>query len=200
MKQFNDYDQAKKEAQASGGAKLPAGAYVCKVLGVKYENGKDGSSDQILLQIDISEGEYKDFFQNQYKNSTRDDKKYKGIARVWIPTDDGSDKDAKTKKSFAGWTSSFEESNAGYSWDWDETKWKGKTIGIVFGETGTRIDGKDIIYTEARFAVSVDKVRKGEAPTARFLEKNGYGSSCAPSQQSSWMSVPETNVEELPFS
>lgn len=199
MKQFNGFDDAKKAAQAAGGAKLPAGAYVCRVLGVKYENGADGRSDQIILQFDIDEGEYKGFFKKQYEENTNADKKYKGTTRIWVPTDDGSENDARTKKTFAGWTNSFEESNTGYSWDWDEAKWKNKLVGIVFGETGTRIENKDVIYTEARFAVSVDKVRKGEAPQAKFKEKNGYGSSCNASV-GGWMNVGENVPEELPFS
>lgn len=199
MKQFNGFEEAKKEAQASGGAKLPAGAYVCKVLGVKYENGKNGGSDQIILQFDIAEGEYKDFFQKHFAANTSDNKKYKGVTRIWVPTDDGSENDAITKKSFAGWTNSFEESNTGYSWDWDETKWKGKIIGIVFGETGTRIENRDVIYTEARFAISADRVRKGDAPAAKFKSKNGYGSSCAPSTNGGFMNIPDGVVEELPF-
>ena len=37
MKSFSGYDDAKKAAQNTSGAKLPAGAYVCKIMGVRYE-------------------------------------------------------------------------------------------------------------------------------------------------------------------
>ena len=43
MRQFTGYDDAKKTAEFSSQGKLPAGAYVCKILNVKYEEGKDGS-------------------------------------------------------------------------------------------------------------------------------------------------------------
>ena len=62
MKKFSNYDDAKKAAQNTGGAKLPAGAYVCKIMGVRYEEGQDGKSDVLVLQFDITEGEQKDFF------------------------------------------------------------------------------------------------------------------------------------------
>lgn len=206
MKKFGGYDDAKKEAQASGASKrLPAGAYVCKVLGVKYEAGENGNSDRIRVQFDIAEGEFKDFFQKQYEANTNEDKKYKGNATVYVPTDDGSEKDGWTKKSFAGWTSSFEESNPGYAWDWDEKKWKGKLVGIVFGDTGTVIEGKEIVYTEARFAVSAGTVRSDLAPEAKFKAKNGYtgngnaGGSSSASGESDFMKVPETSLDELPF-
>ena len=204
MKQFGGYDDAKKQAQASGGiGKLPAGAYVCKVIGVKYEQGKDGYSDMIRLQFDVCEGDYKDFFHKQYEANTNEDKKYKGNATVYVPKDDGSEQDGWTKKSFAGWTNAFEESNPGYVWDWDEKKWKNKIIGIVFGETGTVINGKEIVYTEARFGISAQKVRDGEAPAAKFKAKNGYpsegGSASSGSDNNGFLNIPEGAVEDLPF-
>ena len=55
MKQFNGYDNAKKIAQSSGGAKLPKGAYVAKILGVKYKEGENGNSDQIIMNKGISD-------------------------------------------------------------------------------------------------------------------------------------------------
>lgn len=204
MKQFNGYSEAKKQAQNQGGAKLPAGAYVCKVLAVKYENGADGTSDRIAVQFDIAEGDYKDFFKNQYDANTSEDKRWKGSVRIYVPTDDGSDRDAWTKRNFASWTDSFEKSNVGYSWDWDEKKWKNKLVGIVFGTTGTVISGRNITYTEPRFAVDVEKVRKGTAPEAKFKEKNGYkesasGSQSAPVDANGFMQIPDGVEEEIPF-
>ena len=203
MKKFGGYDDAKKQAQASGGlGKLPAGAYVCKVIGVKYEPGQEGRSDMIRIQFDIAEGDFKDFFHEQYERNTAEDKKYKGNATIYVPVDDGSEKDGWTKKSFAGWTNAFEESNPGYVWDWDEKKWKNKTIGIVFGETGTVIDGKEIVYTEARFGISAQKVRDGLAPAVKFKTKNGYTGTANNSGSSStadFIDVPLDAMDELPF-
>lgn len=203
MKKFGGYDEAKKQAQAAGGPKLPAGAYVCKVLAVKYESGEDGNSDRIAVQFDIAEGDQKDFFKKQYEGNTNEDKKWKGSIRLYVPTDDGSKEDAWTKRSFAGWTDSFEKSNPGYSWDWDESKWKNKLVGIVFGTTGTVINGRSVTYTEPRFAVEIAKVRDGSAPEAKFKAKNGYtqsGSAPAPKEDADgFLQVPENVEEEIPF-
>ena len=203
MQKFGGYDDAKKQAQASGTSKLPAGGYVCKVIGVKYTKGEEGKSDFIEIQFEIAEGEYKGFFQKQYEANTNEDKKYKGRTKIYIPTDDGSEKDGWTKKTFAGWTNAFEESNEGYLWDWDEKKWKNKLIGIVFGETGTVISGRDVVYTEARFAVSAEKIRSGNYPAAKFKAKNGYpsdgGSANSGSDNNGFLNIPEGAVEDLPF-
>ncbi len=199
MKQFNNYNEAKKEAQASVALRLPAGAYVCKIEGVKYEETEWG--DRIALRFDICEGEHKDFFKKQYEANTNEDKKWKGRINVFVPKDDGTEKDAITKKSFASWTDAFEKSNNGYTWDWDENKWKGKVVGIVFGQTGTVIDGKEIVYVEPRFPIDVDRVRKGDAPSAKFKAKNGYtgNGNSQTTDPGSFVNIPAGTEEEIPF-
>lgn len=199
MKQFNGYKEAKAAAQSSG--KLPEGAYICKILKVEYKPSENPDwSDQIEMMFDITEGEQKDFFKKQYANNAAEDKKWKGRVSVYVPKDDGSERDTWTKNSFARWPDALEKSNDGYIWDWDESKWKNKLIGIVFGTTGNVINGKEVTYTEARFPVSVAQVKDGSAPKAKFKSKNGYGSSVsAPtSVASDWMDVPEGDPE-LPF-
>ena len=204
MKAFNNYDEAKKEAEKKPSEKLPAGAYVCKVQAVKYENTDWG--DRIALAFDIVEGEFAGFFQKKFEADTSEDKKWKGRVNIFCPKDDGSEKDKITKKSFASWTAAFEESNPGYKWDWDEKKWKDKLVGIVFGETGSVIDGREVLFTEPRFPVSVQTVRDGKAPTAKFKAKNGYngtgsgsGSGAASQEEiNSFMKI-TGGSEQLPF-
>jgi len=199
MKQFNGFDEAKENAKKAGFEKLPAGAYVCKVLGVKYQEGTNGNSDMIMLQFDITEGEYKDYFKNQYEASTQENKKFKGKATIYYPKDDGTEKDSWTKNAFAKWTNAFEDSNPGYKFDWVENKWVGLSVGIVFGETGTVIDGNEIVYTEARFACDVAKVREGKAPEAKFKAKNGYGDSVKPATTSDGFMAVGSTEEALPW-
>lgn len=209
IKQFNGYEEAKKAAQYTPGEKLPVGAYVCKILGVALEPGKpkrdnpnEIGSDMLIVQFDIVEGDYTEFFKKQYDANTSEDKKFKGRTTIYLPKDDGTEADGWTKNAFARWTNSLEESNKGYTWDWDEKKWRNKLIGLVFGETGTVIDGKEVVYTELRFPVSVDKVRSGNAPEAKFKAKNGYtGNGAAAKEEgpTDFMNIPDGIQEELPF-
>ena len=202
MKAFNGYEAAQEAAKRQGGERLPIGAYVCQVKNVQYVTGEDGKSDRIDILFDIAEGEHKDFFKTQYDNNTAEDKKWKGRKSIYIPKDDGSEKDEWTKNTFAKWTNAFEDSNPKYKWDWKEEKWKGLLIGIVFGETGTVINGRDIVYTEPRFAVDVKKVRDGSAPKAKFVTKNGYNSNSSSSSSSGsdeFMNIPTDADEEIPF-
>lgn len=205
MKQFKGYEDAKKNAQFSASEKLPAGSYVAKILNVKYEDGKDGNSDMIRVQFDISEGEYAGFFKKQYDENTAEDKKFKGQTVIYVPKDDGSEKDGWTANTFAKWTTAFEDSNSGYTWDWKEDKWKGLFIGLVYREVGNVIEGKACKYTEVAFPISAEKVRNGSAPKAKFKAKNGWtedmqNAASDTSSSDEFMNVPDTvDEEEIPF-
>ena len=205
MKKFGGYDAAKEAAKRQGSERLPVGAYECDVKNVQYVAGENGNSDRIDILFDICAGDHKDFFKNKYEADTTDDKKWKGRKSIYVPKDDGSEKDEWTKNSFAKWTNAFEDSNDGYKWDWKEEKWKGLKVGIVFGETGTVIEGREILYTEPRFATSIQKVRDGSAPKAKFVSKNGYtgngNNSSAPASDKNdgFMNIPANSDEEIPF-
>ena len=204
MKQFKGYDEAKKAAQYTS-TRLPEGAYICEILEVKYINSDDSAKNDVIeILFDIADGEQKGFFKTQYANSSDENRRWKGRTRIYVPLDDGSEKDNITKKSFAKWTDSLEQSNLGYIWDWREAMWKGKKVGIVFGTTGTVIDGREVTYTEARFPIATELIKTGKAPKAKFKAKNGYtgadpDASPAPTVTGDepWMQVPED--EGLPF-
>ena len=64
------------------------------------------------------------------------------------------------------------------------------------------IEGKEIVYTEPRFAVSAAAVRSGLAPAAKFKAKNGYtgnGSNSSASSSDGFMNIPDGVIDELPF-
>lgn len=198
MKQFNGYDAAKDRANYEGGSSLPVGAYVCKILDVKTAD----DDSYIDIRYDITEGDYKGFFTAQYENNTAEDKKYKGRTRIWTPRDDGSERDEWTKNSFAKWTIALEESNKGYTWDWEEKKWKNKMIGLVYGQTGTVINGKEYVYTECHYPISVEKARKNEYREPKLRKKNGYTGTAAASTSGNmddFVEPPKGSAEEIPF-
>ena len=204
MKAFNGYDTAKEAAKYTGSERLPVGAYPCEIKNVQYVTGENGNSDRIDILFDITEGEYKDFFKKQYDANTSEDKKWKGRKSIYVPKDDGTQQDEWTKNSFAKWTNAFEDSNKGYKWDWKEDKWKKLKVGIVFGETGTVIEGREVLYTEPRFGVDIKKVKDGTAPKAKFVAKKGYtgnGQQATTTESNSdeFMNIPDNVAEEIPF-
>jgi hypothetical protein len=168
---------------------LPPGAYVCEILGVKYTERPEGDGDLLQIQFDIAEGDKKGFFKQKYDADNSEDKKFKGKTTLYPPNKNTTDEWKMNK--FTQWVNAIEDSNKGYIWDWDEKKWKGKLVGIVFGKTGSVINGTSITYTEARFPIKADDVRNGNAPEAKFKAKNGYGETPE--------DVPMDIQEDLPF-
>ena len=206
MKQFNNWEKAKENARHIGGsAQLPVGGYVAKIKDVRYENGENGNSDRIVIAFDITEGDYKDFFQKQFEANTSEDKKWKGKATIYCPKDDGSEKDQWTQNAFMRWVNALEDSNKGYVWDWNESKWKGLTVGLIYGETGTVIEGREIVYTEVHNPAAVEEIRNNTFKAPKLKKKNGFtgdGSGTSNNSTTSdngFVNIPEGQLEELPF-
>lgn len=139
--------------------KLPLGAYVCKVKQVRIQDNSFG--DQLCMLFDITEGEHAGYFQKDYNGNTAQDKKWRGVLRVWIPNDDGSEKDEITKRSFKGMVTAFEKSNPGYQWNWNENSLVGKDVGILFRNEEWDYNGKHGWAVRPFRAISVDTVRDG---------------------------------------
>ena len=105
---------------------LPAGGYVAKIMDasvIKYDWG-----EVLKIDFDIAEGEYEGFFTNDYRANTSNNKKWRGNYRITIP-DESSQYFDSQRKSFNNLIACLEETNAGYHFDWDETKLKGKGVG-----------------------------------------------------------------------
>ena len=137
--------------------KLPLGAYVCKVKQVRIQDNNFG--DQLCMLFDITEGEYAGFFKKDFDGNTAQDRKWRGVLRMWIPNDDGSEKDEITKRGFKGMVTAFEKSNPGYRWDWNENSLVGKQVGILFRNEEWDYNGKHGWAVRPFRAISVDTVR-----------------------------------------
>lgn len=108
---------------------LPAGGYICKILAVAMEKSKAGN-DMLVINYDIAEGEYAGFFMKKYKDTPRtngQEPKWQGKYYIVLNTD-GYESRLKAL------TTSLEESNTNYTWDWNEENIKGKIMGGIFRE------------------------------------------------------------------
>ena len=197
MKKFKDYNETQSYAES---ARLPVGGYIVKVQNVRFEEGTNGNSDRLVLMVDIHEGEYKDFYKKQYESQTGEDKKWKGTFTIYCPKDDGSERDQWTKRRFKTIMEHIEESNPGYSWNWDENTLKGKLFGALVGEINTEIDGRDITYNAIRFTTTVDHIKKGNFKIPEPYSRGGAsaGVKKEATGNEGFMSVDGTQ-EEIPF-
>ncbi|MBR0161922.1 MAG: hypothetical protein IJQ02_11665 [Oscillospiraceae bacterium] len=159
MKRFEGF-----EAKKAGGAReiLPVGGYVCEIKSAKVEEYRGGEYSSLVLAIDVTEGKYAGFFRRDYDNNDREDRKWRGVYRISLPKDDGSEQDGWTKRIFGNFIWAVQESNPGYVWDWEEKKLKGKQLGVLFRNKEWEYNGRTGWTTEAAGAVSVDALRAGE--------------------------------------
>lgn len=182
-------------AKKSAGARaiLPAGGYVAKIMTAKVKQNTWG--DTLEVAFDIAEGECQGFFKHDYDSNTRDDRKWRGVMRLQVPSDqDDPKKDSWKKNVFENFTCCVQESNPGYEWDWDESGLKGKMIGVLFNNREWEMNGNTGWTTECRHAASVDDIRNGKfkVPKDRPLKKSAGTSSNA-------FTEIEDSDDEVPF-
>lgn len=170
MKAFEGYNETKVMTDRPV---LPAGAYpvVIKAAKEKVYKGANGEFRRLEISFDISEGEFKGFFTDDYRsqNFNPEDQKWKGVLRLSIPSGDGSKNDETTKSIFKTNMTAVEESNTGYRWDWEEETLKDKNAVCVFrneewafeGRTGWKAQPFKLIsteqYTSGKFKLPNDK-------------------------------------------
>lgn len=167
MQQLKGFEKAK--VITGGVPQLPKGGYIAKILDCKEES-KNGYS-WLAFSFDISEGEHKGHFAEQYRANTNENKRWRGTYNAFIP-DEGSQYYEENLNKFKTMIANIEESNPGYHWDWDETKLKGKLIGVIFGEKEFMTEKGDvIIVTECRGIRSVDCIKndKFKMPALKTL-------------------------------
>lgn len=126
------------------------------------------------------------------------------MLRVWLPVDDGSEKDENAKRALKGAITSFEKSNPGYTWNWDEKSLVGKSVGIMMRNEEWEYNGKRGWAVRPFRAISVDSVINGDYTLPKDKPLNGdayeqpaYNAPAAPAPQAEFMVV-ETD-DSLPF-
>lgn len=157
MKPIANYDSVKGYSEFQ---QLPKDGYVLEIKQAKEVTGN--GNPYIEVMFDIAEGEYKDFYKQDYDKQTGEDKRWRGQFRLYEPLQDGSEKDGWTTREFKTFTNSLEDSNNGYHWDWDETKWAKKLIGGLFHYRDyQKSDGSAGTVLSFKRATTVEDIRKG---------------------------------------
>lgn len=146
----------------------PVGAYVAEIKQariVKAENGQ--KYDSLEMMIDITEGEYANRFTEVYNDQKErfgDSIKYKGIFRLYCPSDDSED---WVDRKFGNNLWCVQESNPGYTWDNDEKKLKGKKVGISIRRRMYTFNGQDRETTEIGQFETIKDVKDGKCRPMR---------------------------------
>lgn len=134
---------------------LPIGAYECIIKDARINKNAESGKETFKVSIDISSGEYKDYFQKRYDNNTNTDKKWDNNAVRYLAFQ------GDNASYFKGFITCVENSNVGYTWDWDETKLKGKKIcGVFQYEEYEKQDGEKAVKVRLNKFRSLDKMKE----------------------------------------
>ena len=173
MKPIANWD----EVRAAGNTEsLPVGGYVCEIKKAAEINNRNSAGTHLEILFDVCEGDYRGFFEQDYRSQSREDKFWRGIINQNVPNE-SSEKYTQQCGFFKRFTNTVESSNPGYHWDWREDGLKGKRIGVVFGARDKRSQ-RGTVYeiTEAREVIPVEDVRTGKykIPEKKLLEGQAY--------------------------
>lgn len=190
IKHYNGF----KPERISTREPLPAGGYVARIIDaavIHYDWG-----DSLKIDFDIVEGEYKGFFEKDYRANTNDDKKWRGSYRINIPDERNQYFDSQ-KRTFNNLIAVLEETNSGYHFDWDETKLKGKGLGVLFRNKEWEMNGNRGWTTECCAVTTAKEIRDGNftVPKDKPLKAKASAGSFA----SASTFTPSADDGDLPF-
>lgn len=198
----NGYD----EAIAYNGEfkRLPKGGYICKIRKLEEGTGKNSGAPQLIIYLDIADGEYKNFFAEKYRNDTREFPKWGCVA--YQPILDSTT--GKTNPRFKAFLTAIEESNPGFvvdkTWGDDFVKfYRDKYIGFIFGdEHYIGNDDKEHVIAKPRFSASIDKIKKGDFT----IPEDVYSDGTAPAETNTptnstqeFEVIPPPEDDDVPF-
>ena len=178
---------------------LPKAAYVVKILGAKLAKNKD-NNDMLVIQFDIAEGQYKDFYRGQYDRNTSEDKKWPNdaIFRLTVPYPNCPDYIATNWDSFFA---DLEDSNNGFAFSGDEKKLKGKLIGAKMRIEQSEFNGNVYDHTRMCWTCVAEDVRTGNAgklPNDKLVTKRAASGSTMDAYANSGFNN-NSDDEEIPF-
>jgi len=189
------YDDA-RTYDGTGSSEQPTpGGHYCVIKGARVEINPNTQQQVLILALDMAPNDKQaGLYDRAYKArmaspSASTEIKWPGTYRQGIDN-------PKSVPFFKGMISSIEESNPGYTWDWDERSLKGKTFGGVFGrEEFSGTDGKPHWSCKCVAVRSTKSVMDAPVPEDKPLAGGGTG--YAPHAPSVQMTLDDPS--SLPF-
>lgn len=178
------------EVEAGGGEYTPIELGGHKLIIKKIEEVQASNGNKYLkVSFDTApDDKQPNYYSEQWKNDTRDNKKWGGVANLF-PTD----KEGKTSKTFKGFCTSIEKSN-GTKIQWGagfEASIVGKYIGGIFGEE-EYVNGNGDIKTARKLFWwrSTDSIADAKIPDKRTVDRPA---------DDGFMEIPANAADDLPF-
>jgi hypothetical protein len=146
---------------------ITPGGHVCRIRQAASNTTPTGK-EVLIIAFDIAEGEFKGFYAEQFtkRKTSNPDAKWQGIYRQFT--------EGNSTPFFKGIITAIENSNPGYTWNWDEKTLKDKLFGGVFGQEEYLNDkGERKLSTKCMQIRSVVQIKKGvKAPEIKRLKND----------------------------
>ena len=193
MNKPNNYDQTR-----AGGEYVPIelGGHRGIIKQVTETTSKSGK-EMIIVSIDFAaEDKQPKYFEEQYRNDTRDEKKWPYQATQYIVTEDN---EGNTTRSFKSFCTNFEISN-GVTIKWGSNwgaQFKGRRIGVVYGEVEEKYNGEVKTRRRIRWFCDDHKATEQAIPEKQIY-KGAASAAPADNADGPWMPT-DFSEDELPF-
>ena len=171
---------------------LPVGGYVAKILNAEEISYSWGAV--LLVSFDISEGQYKDFFANDYKGQDREDKKWRGTYRLRILTMTEASKTAGLKDHSTMPCTVSRTETLVITGTGTRTTLKGKTVGVLFRNKEWEKDSKTGWFTECCALACIGDIRDGNFKTPKDKPLKDKETSSG-----GFAEIPSSPDSDLPF-
>lgn len=200
MKKIENWNEIKTNEFVENN-RLKLGGHICIIKNVK--NYTYNGTDKISLELDIAGGDQKDYYQKKYDERGENAKFWDDGATISFVAEPTEDKD---KAYIKGLIKAIESYNDGYVWDWDETKLKGKKIGVNFSlKEYQGSDGEIYIKPQvSRFVNSKENFKEDYIPAVRtinneFIKYKNYNLPIKSEVKKTFDTDVVEISEELPF-
>ena len=201
MQKPNGYDEAQTMGEY---VPVELGGHYATVLQVKEMDSSTGKK-MIVVLFDFDKTDSQPgYFKKQFDNSDREEKKWPFAGSMYIMVHDWQDS-SKTSRNFKTFCTCIQKSND-YEIIWGGNDWekqfKGKKIGVVYGEVEKEYNGEYRMRRNPRWFCTWDRVKDADVPAAKYLNGSGPAQPAITQPQtdsSGFLSVPEGAEDEIPF-
>lgn len=174
--------------------KLPVGAYEVKILDaiVREENGYE----KIILRIDISSGDHKNFFADDFKRQRDQDSAKPEWHGIFKQTTSG-----KSVVFFKKLIQTIEKSNPNFTFNFDESTLKDKKLGMIFDTVNftSKKTNKPSSYVGAVEPITLADLQSGNFEIPSLKNSNGSSTSNSPSNNNSAATNRNNEELDIPF-
>lgn len=202
MKRPNGYDEAQTMGEFTP---VELGGHYAVVKQVSERQSSTGKDMIVVLFDFIAPDKQEGYFSRQFNNDDRQDKKWPRNGTQYIMVNDYNDPN-KTSRAFKTFCTCAEKSN-NMTIQWGGADWgkqfRGKKIGVVFGEVENEYNGRITMRHEARWFCSLDAVQTASIPNPKYLDGIGPATpkqaNAPQTDNAGFMNIPDGVDEELPF-